>query len=431
MSFLAQSDPEVFAAIHDEILRQNDKLELIASENFVSLAVLQAMGQVMTNKYAEGYPAKRYYGGCEHVDTVENLARERAKKLFKADHANVQPHSGSQANIAAYFSLVQFGDTVMGMDLSHGGHLTHGSPVNFSGRFFKMVHYGVGQDGYIDMNQVEETALRERPKLIITGASAYAREIDYAAFRRIADRINAKLVADMAHPAGLIAAGLIASPLPHCHVVTTTTHKTLRGPRGGMILVGRDAENDMGVTTPKGKLKLLSEIIDSNVFPGFQGGPLMHVIAAKAVAFHEALQPDFVDYQKQVILNAKALADALMEKGYKIVSNGTDTHVMLVDLSSRTITGKDAEKALENAGITVNKNMVPFDKASPFITSGIRLGSPAMTTRGMKEPEMRLIAALIDRVLSGIGQEQVQQQVLAEVKELCARFPLYSELLKN
>jgi glycine hydroxymethyltransferase len=431
MSFLAQSDPEVFAAIHDEILRQNNKLELIASENFVSLPVLQAMGQVMTNKYAEGYPAKRYYGGCEHVDTVENLARERAKKLFKADHANVQPHSGSQANIAAYFSLVQFGDTVMGMDLSHGGHLTHGSPVNFSGRFFKMVHYGVGQDGYIDMSQVEATAIKERPKLIITGASAYAREIDYAGFRQIADRINAKLVADMAHPAGLIAAGLIASPLPHCHVVTTTTHKTLRGPRGGMILVGRDGENDMGVTTPKGKLKLMSEIIDSNVFPGFQGGPLMHIIAAKAVSFKEALQPDFVDYQRQVIRNAKALAAALMEKGYHIVSNGTDTHVMLVDLSDRNITGKDAEKALELAGITVNKNMVPFDKASPFITSGIRLGSPAMTTRGMMEDEMRQIAAMIDRVLAQIGQEATTQHVLAEVKELCARFPLYPELLKN
>lgn len=427
MDFLKQSDPAVYAAINNEIKRQNEKLELIASENFVSQAVMQAMGQVMTNKYAEGYPAKRYYGGCEFVDSVENLARERAKKLFNAQHANVQPHSGSQANIAAYFCFLQPGDRVMGMDLAHGGHLTHGSPVNFSGRFFKMVHYGVGRNGYIDMNQVEETAMRERPKLIITGASAYGREIEYEAFRAIADRINAKLVSDIAHPAGLMAAGLIKSPLPHCHVVTTTTHKTLRGPRGGMILVGQDGENDMGIVTPKGKLKLLSEIVDSNVFPGFQGGPLMHVIAAKAVAFLEALQPEFITYQKQVIANAKTLAGALLEMGYQIVSGGTDTHVMLLDLSERTITGKDAEKALEAAGITVNKNMVPFDKQSPFITSGIRLGTPAMTTRGMKEAEMRQIAGLIDRVLLHMGEEAVLRQVADEVIELCRRHPLYPE----
>jgi len=427
MKELQQSDPAVFAAIRQELQRQNEKLELIASENFVSPAVLQAMGQVMTNKYAEGYPGKRYYGGCEHVDTVEDLARERAKKLFNAQHANVQPHSGSQANMAAYFSFVRHGDTVMGMDLSHGGHLTHGSPVNFSGRFFNMVHYGVGRDGLIDMNQVETIALRERPKLIITGASAYGRKIDYAAFRTIADRINAKLISDIAHPAGLIAAGVIPSPLPWCHAVTTTTHKTLRGPRGGMILIGQDGENDMGVTTPKGKLKLVSEIIDSNVFPGFQGGPLMHVIAAKAVAFQEALQPEFALYQQQVVANAQALSAELTARGYHIVSGGTDTHVMLLDLSDHGLTGREAEKDLEAAGITVNKNMVPFDRQSPFVTSGIRLGTPAMTTRGMREPEMRQIAGFIDRVLSHSTDTAIQQQVLGEVKELCGRFPLYAE----
>ncbi|HPG39487.1 MAG TPA: serine hydroxymethyltransferase [bacterium] len=418
-------DPDVFQAIIHETERQNDKLELIASENFVSLQVLQAMGQIMTNKYAEGYPAKRYYGGCEYVDVVENLARERAKQLFKADYANVQPHSGSQANMAAYFSYINYGDTVMGMNLSHGGHLTHGSPANFSGRFFKMVHYGVDQTGYIDMNQVEEIALRERPKLIITGASAYSREIDYKTFRQIADKINARLMSDIAHPAGLIAAGLIKSPIEHCHIVTTTTHKTLRGPRGGMILIGKDGENDMGITAAKGRLKKFSEIVDSNVFPGFQGGPLMHVIAAKAVAFKEALQPDFIEYQRQVIKNAQALAGALQQRGYHIVSGGTDTHVMLIDLRNHGLTGKASEKALEEAGITVNKNMVPFDDQTPAITSGIRVGTPAMTTRGMKEAEMRLIAELIDKVLLNINDENIRINVKKQVKELCDRFPLY------
>ncbi len=422
---LQKTDPVVFDAIQSELSRQNDKLELIASENFVSQAVLDAMGQVMTNKYAEGYPAKRYYGGCEYVDVVENLARERAQQLFKADHANVQPHSGSQANMAAYFSLINYGDKVMGMDLSHGGHLTHGSPVNFSGRFFDMVHYGVDKTGYIDMNQVEELALKEKPKLIITGASAYAREIDYKTFRQIADKINAKLISDIAHPAGLIAAGIIKSPIEYCHIVTTTTHKTLRGPRGGMILVGKNAENDLGIKTPKGNLKTWSQIVDSNVFPGFQGGPLMHVIAAKAVAFQEALQPEFVEYQKQVVKNAKALAAALVEKGYHIVSGGTDTHVMLVDVRNHNINGKESEKALDNAGITVNKNMVPFDDASPFITSGIRLGTPAMTTRGMKQDEMQIIANLIDKVLCNISDETVQSNVKNEVLDLCKQFPLY------
>ncbi|MGQ9559557.1 MAG: serine hydroxymethyltransferase [Candidatus Oleimicrobiaceae bacterium] len=423
---LRQTDPEVYKAIVAEVARQNDKLELIASENFVSLAVLQAMGQVMTNKYAEGYPGKRYYGGCEHVDVVEELARERVKKLFGAEHANVQPHSGSQANMAAYFAFVNPGDTVMGMNLAHGGHLTHGSPVNFSGRFLRMVFYGVDRTGYIDMAEVETVARREKPKLIITGASAYSRAIDYAAFRQIADSVGAKLIADIAHPAGLIATGLVPSPLPHCHVVTSTTHKTLRGPRGGLILIGKDLENDMGLTTPKGRLKMISEIIDANVFPGFQGGPLMHVIAAKAVAFKEALEPDFKTYSAQVIANAKALAGALMERGYNIVSGGTDTHLMLVDLRCKGLTGRDAEKALEQAGITVNKNMVPFDEQSPFVTSGIRLGSPALTTRGMKEPEMVYIAELIDRVLSHMGDERVYNLVRGAVRELCARFPLYT-----
>lgn len=426
MEELRQTDPEVYKAIVAEVARQNDKLELIASENFVSLAVLQAMGQVMTNKYAEGYPGKRYYGGCEHVDVVEELARERVKKLFGAEHANVQPHSGSQANMAAYFAFVNPGDTVMGMNLAHGGHLTHGSPVNFSGRFLRMVFYGVDRTGYIDMAEVGAVARRERPKLIITGASAYSRAIDYAAFREIADSVGAKLIADIAHPAGLIATGLVPSPLPHCHVVTSTTHKTLRGPRGGLILIGKDQENDMGLTTPKGRPKMISEIIDANVFPGFQGGPLMHVIAAKAVAFKEALEPDFKTYSAQVIANAKALAGALMERGYDIVSGGTDTHLMLVDLRSKGLTGRDAERALEQAGITVNKNMVPFDEQSPFVTSGIRLGSPALTTRGMKEPEMVYIAELIDRVLSHMGDEHAYNQVRAAVRELCARFPLYT-----
>lgn len=425
MSLLESFDPDVFQSIKNETERQNYKLELIASENFVSVAVLEAMGQVMTNKYAEGYPAKRYYGGCEYVDVVEDLARDRAKKLFKAEHANVQPHSGSQANMAAYFSLINYGDTVMGMDLAHGGHLTHGSPVNFSGRFFNMVHYGVTKDGVIDMNHVEEIALKEKPKLIITGASAYAREIDFAGFRAIADKIGAKLVADIAHPAGLIAAGLIQSPIPHCHLVTTTTHKTLRGPRGGMILIGKNIENDMGITTPKGKLKTYGELVDFNVFPGFQGGPLMHVIAAKAVAFKEALQDDFVDYQKQVIKNAKALAQAMIDRGYKIVSGGTDTHLMLVDLRTHGLTGKASEAALEHAGITVNKNMVPFDDQSPFTTSGIRLGTPALTTRGMNEGEMRTIAGFIDDVLLNINNTATQDKVRGQVRELCTNFPLY------
>jgi len=425
VDILRNTDPEIFEAIVQEIHRQNDKLELIASENFVSQAVLEAMGSVMTNKYAEGYPGKRYYGGCEFVDVAENLARERAKQLFGAVHANVQPHSGTQANMAVYFSLLKPGDTLMGMNLAHGGHLSHGSPVNFSGRYYRVVAYGVDKTGYIDMNKVEEVARREKPKMIMTGASAYSREIDFKAFREIADRVGAKLVADIAHPAGLVAAGLIQSPIPYTHVVTTTTHKTLRGPRGGMILLGSDGENDLGITTPKGRVKLWSEVIDSNVFPGSQGGPLMHVIAAKAVAFKEDLQPSFKEYAKQIIRNARAMAEEFLTRGYDIVSGGTDTHLMLVDLSARGITGKEAEKALEKAGITVNKNMVPFDKQSPFVTSGIRLGTPALTTRGMKEDEMRFIVGLIDKVLQNVGNETVYRTVFEEVQALCRKFPLY------
>ncbi len=426
MKQLSMTDPEVHEAIIHEIRRQNDKLELIASENFVSPAVMEAMGQVMTNKYAEGYPGKRYYGGCEYVDVVEELARERAKQLFDAEHVNVQPHSGSQANIATYFAFINPGDTILGMNLAHGGHLTHGSPVNFSGRLFRVVFYGVDREtGLIDMDQVRDIAHREKPKLIIAGASAYSREFDYKTFREIADEVNARLVADIAHPAGLIAAKLLKSPLPHCHAVTTTTHKTLRGPRGGMILIGKDAENDLGITTPKGRVKKWSEIIDSNVFPGFQGGPLMHVIAAKAVAFKEALQTDFVNYSKQVIKNAQTLAQKLIDLGYNIVSGGTDNHLMLVDLRNRGLTGKEAEEALEAAGITVNKNMVPFDEQSPFVTSGIRIGTAALTTRGMKEDEMREIAFLIDKVLSDIKNKTVLERVRSQVQDLCSRFPLY------
>jgi len=426
VSRLAETDPKVYEAVQDEIRRQNQTLELIASENHVSRAVLEALGQPMTNKYAEGYPGKRYYGGCEFVDVVENLARDRAKQLFNADYANVQPHSGSQANIAAYFAFVKPGDTVMGMNLAHGGHLTHGSPVNFSGRLFRMAFYGVNvKTGRVDIDQVRDVARREKPKMIIVGASAYSREFDYRFFREIADEVGAKVVADIAHPAGLIASDLLKSPLPHCHAVTTTTHKTLRGPRGGMILIGHDDDNDLGLVTTKGRKKKWSEIIDSNIFPGFQGGPLMHVIAAKAVAFKEALESSFVDYSKQVILNAQALAQKLIDLGYDIVSGGTDNHLMLVDLRNRNLTGKECEEALENAGITVNKNMVPDDPQPPTVTSGIRIGTPALTTRGMKEDEMREVAFLMDKILTDIHNDLVIERVREQVLDLCNRFPLY------
>ncbi|KAA3618163.1 MAG: serine hydroxymethyltransferase [Calditrichaeota bacterium] len=426
MESLQKFDPEVSQSIKNEIDRQNNTLELIASENFVSRPVLDALGQPMTNKYAEGYPGKRYYGGCEQVDVVENLARNRAKKIFAADHANVQPHSGSQANIAAFFSILNPGDTVLGMDLAHGGHLTHGSPVNFSGRVFRIVSYGVSSEtGLIDMDQVRDKARREKPKMIIAGASAYSREIDYKTFREIADEVGAKLLADMAHPAGLIAAGLLQSPLPHCHIVTSTTHKTLRGPRGGLILIGKDTDNDLGIVTLKGRKKKWSEIVDSNIFPGFQGGPLMHVIAAKAVAFKEVLQPEFKIYAKQVVSNAKTLSRNLLNLGYNIVSGGTDNHLVLLDLRSHKLTGKVAEAALEEAGITTNKNMVPFDSESPFITSGIRIGTAALSTRGMKENEMKEIAFLIDTVLNNLNSKKTRDKVREQVFDLCKRFPLY------
>jgi len=432
MRYLRELDQEVFSAIRGEIERENFTLELIASENFVSLAVLEALGNVMTNKYAEGYPAKRYYGGCEFVDVAENLARERVKKLFGAEYANVQPHAGSQANMAAYFTFVKPGETIMGMNLSHGGHLTHGSPVNFSGQLYRVVPYGVSKEtGRIDYNEVETIAKKERPKLIIIGASAYSRDVDYKIFRQIADSVGAFLMADIAHPAGLIAMKLLNDPLPYCDIVTSTTHKTLRGPRGGLILVGKDRENPFGITAPKtGRVKMISELIDGTVMPGIQGGPLMHVIAAKAVAFGEALEPSFKSYAEQIIKNAQALARKLVSLDYHIISGGTDNHLMLVDLRNKHVTGKDAETALEKAGITVNKNMVPFDDKSPMVTSGIRIGTPAMTTRGMKEPEMEIIGDLIDRVIRNIGNEGVYESVRGCVRELCTRFPLYTELMQ-
>jgi glycine hydroxymethyltransferase len=427
MNALRSADQEVFAAVRNEIHRQNTKLELIASENFVSLAVLEAVGSPLTNKYAEGYPGKRYYGGCEFVDVVEDLARDRAKRLFGAEYVNVQPHSGSQANMAVYFTFVKPGDTLMGMNLSHGGHLTHGSPVNFSGQFYKFVPYGVSRDtGRIDFNEVEELARKHRPKMITVGASAYSRNIDYKAFREIADRAGAFLFADIAHPAGLIAKKLLNDPLPYCHVVTSTTHKTLRGPRGGLILMGKDFDNPFGLVAPKsGRTKRMSELLDSMVIPGIQGGPLMHVIAGKAVAFQEALQPGFETYGRQVIANAQTLAAALVRLGYQVISGGTDNHLMLVDLRSKNVTGKDAQEALDLAGITVNKNAVPFDDKSPLITSGVRIGTPALTTRGMKEPAMEEIAGMIDEVIMHIGNTETYAAVAKRVEELCRRFPLY------
>ncbi len=416
------------AIISSEMERQQTKLELIASENFVSPAVLETAGSVLTNKYAEGYPGKRYYGGCEFVDKAENVARDRVKKLFNAEYANVQPHSGSQANMAVFMSFLKPGDTFLGLSLAHGGHLTHGSPVNFSGVLYNAVGYTLDKEtGLLDYNIVEELAKKHRPKMIITGGSAYSREWDYAKFRQIADSIGAFLMCDMAHPAGLIAAGLLNNPLLHCHVVTSTTHKTLRGPRGGLILMGKDFENTLGIKTPKGdRLKMMSEIIDSAVMPGIQGGPLMHIIAAKAVAFGECLQPGFVDYCKQIVVNSKTLAAELVAMDYKIISGGTDNHLMLIDLTNKNITGKAAEQALEKAGITVNKNMVPFDSKSPFVTSGIRVGTPAVTTRGMKEPEMKEIAKFIDLAIKAAGDDEELKKISEAVKTLCLRFTLYS-----
>lgn len=423
--YLRDVDPEILEAINNERLRQNDGLELIASENFVSRAVMEAMGNVMTNKYAEGLPGKRYYGGCKYVDVAERLAISRACELFGCRWANVQPHAGAQANMAVYFTLLNEGDTFMGMDLAHGGHLTHGSPVNFSGRKFHVVSYGISADGGgIDFDQFAKTAREARPKLIMTGSSAYPRKWELAKFRELADEIGAWLVCDMAHFAGLVAGKVHPNVIEHAHVVTTTTHKTLRGPRGGMIL--SDFKGGELQLSGMPKTKTLTEALDSWVFPGCQGGPLMHVIAAKAVSFKEALSDEFKDYARQIVSNAKALAEELMRLGYFLVTGGTDTHLILMDLSKQDLTGKAAEKALEKADITVNKNMVPFDKKSPFVTSGIRLGTPALTTRGMKEPEMKRIAALIDRVLKNMEDEAMLQKVREDVAELTKQFPLYT-----
>jgi glycine hydroxymethyltransferase len=415
MGRLEQVDPEIAKALRAETERQARNLELIASENFVSEAVLEAMGSVMTNKYAEGYPGRRYYGGCEFVDIAEELAIARAKELFGCEHANVQPHSGSQANMAVYFTLLKPGDTVLGPNLSHGGHLTMGSPVNFSGKFYTIVPYGVRKDTeLIDFDQVRDLARRHRPKLIIAGGSAFPRAIEFKPFREIADEVGAALMADIAHPAGLVAANLHPSPIPYADFTTTTTHKTLRGPRGGMVMC-RAAH---------------AQALDKVVMPGVQGGPLMHMIAAKAVAFKEALTPQWREYQHQIVKNSRALAEALISREYRLVSGGTDTHLMLVDLTNRGITGKDAQETLDRSWITVNKNTIPFDTRSPMVTSGIRIGTPAVTTRGMKEPEMVRIAALIDRVLTNLGNASVEAAVRGEVHELTSKFPLYPERLR-
>ena len=414
MKRLIDVDPEIAKVIRLETERQASKLELIASENFVSEAVLEAMGSPLTNKYAEGYPGKRYYGGCEFVDMAESLAIERAKRLFGAEHVNVQPHAGAQANMAAYFAVLNFGDTILGLNLAHGGHLTHGSPVNFSGRFFKVIPYGVDRTTeQIDMAEVRRLAQEHRPKLIVIGGSAYPRTLHFDKFREIADEVGCLLMADIAHPAGIIAAGLHPSPIPHCELVTTTTHKTLRGPRGVMIMCKA----------------AYAAAVNKNIFPGMQGGPLMHVIAAKAVAFQEALTPEFRTYQEQIVANAKALAEAISSHGFRLVSGGTDTHVMLVDLRPKGLTGKAAEAALDRAGMTVNKNAIPFDDKPPTITSGIRVGTPALTTRGMRETEMRLVAALMAEVLADVEDANRQASVAARVRELCASFPLYRERL--
>ncbi|GAB1462299.1 serine hydroxymethyltransferase [Pedobacter sp.] len=419
-------DTLVFDLIDKELDRQEQGLELIASENFVSKQVMEAAGSVLTNKYAEGLPGKRYYGGCQVVDEIENIAIERAKKLFGAAWVNVQPHSGAQANAAVMLAVIQPGDKILGFDLSHGGHLTHGSPVNFSGKLYQPLFYGVKkEDGLIDYAKLEEVALAEKPKLIICGASAYSREWDYAFIRKVADQIGALVLADISHPAGFIAKGLLDNPLPHCHIVTTTTHKTLRGPRGGMIMMGKDFENPWGLKTPKGETRMMSNLLDMAVFPGTQGGPLEHIIAAKAIAFGEALTDEYGDYIKQVGANAQAMAKAFVAKGYGIISGGTDNHLMLIDLRNKNITGKAAEEALGKADITVNKNMVPFDDKSPFVTSGFRVGTAAITSRGFKETEMVDIVELIDKALTNSGNDQILNEVKIKVQTLVSRFPLY------
>jgi len=427
-----KADQQIWEANRNELKRQNEKLELIASENFTSLPVMAAQGGVMTNKYAEGYPGNRYYGGCEYVDVVENLARERASKLFyNAEYVNVQPHSGSQANMAVYFTFIKPGDTVLGLDLSHGGHLTHGSKVNFSGKMYNFFAYQTRkEDGRVDIDQARDLARKHKPKMISIGASAYSRDWDYAAFRLIADEVGAFLWADIAHTAGLIAAGELNNPMDYCHVVTTTTHKTLRGPRGGLILMGKDFDNPFGITAPKsGRTRKMGELIDSQIIPGIQGGPLMHVIAAKAVAFNEALMPSFKSYAKQIKANAKTMAEALTGFGFQIVSGGTDNHLMLIDLRNKGINGKQAQLTLDDANITTNKNAVPFDTESPLLTSGIRLGAPALTTRGFKEGEFKQVAKWINDVISAPESESVRQKVKGEIAELTKKFPLYPEIL--
>jgi glycine hydroxymethyltransferase len=421
-----ERDNLIFDLIDRELDRQENGLELIASENFVSKQVMEAAGSVLTNKYAEGLPGKRYYGGCQVVDEVENIAISRAKQLFNAEWVNVQPHSGAQANAAVMLAVIKPGDKILGFDLSHGGHLTHGSPVNFSGKLYQPLFYGVKQEtGRIDYEKLEEIALAEKPKLIICGASAYSREWDYAFIRKVADQIGALVLADISHPAGMIARGLLNNPLPHCHIVTTTTHKTLRGPRGGMIMMGKDFENPFGLKTPKGETRMMSSVLDMAVFPGTQGGPLEHIIAAKAIAFGEALSDEYLAYITQVRANAQAMAKAFVNRGYGIISGGTDNHMMLIDLRNKNITGKDAEQALGKADITVNKNMVPFDDKSPFVTSGIRVGTAAITTRGYKESEMEEIVSLIDQVLSNPADEESLADVKSKVIALSALYPLY------
>ncbi len=433
MTTLRESDENVFHILHREYIRERDTLELIASENFVSPAVLEAAGGIMTNKYAEGYPGKRYYGGCEHVDEAENLARERAKQLFDAEYINVQPHSGSQANMAVLMTFLNIGDTVLGLDLSHGGHLTHGSPVNFSGQLYNFISYHVqAETGRVDFKQVLELAKAHKPKMIICGGSAYPRYIEFDMFREIADKTGAFLMADIAHPAGLIASGLHPSPMPFCDVVTTTTHKTLRGPRGGMIMMGKDRENPWRKIAPKsGRVKNISELIDSMVMPGIQGGPLMHIISAKAVAFGEALHPSFKHYSGQIIQNAKCLAEEMMKRNYDVISGGTDTHLVLIDLTKKDVSGKKAERSLEEAGITVNKNMVPFDKRSPMVTSGIRIGTSAITTRGMQTEQIIIITEMIDLIVKNHDDKKKIKSVREQVRELSNDFPLYQEIFTS
>jgi len=421
-----RKDAEIFNLIEKEDYRQRNGIELIASENFVSDEVMQAMGSCLTNKYAEGYPRKRYYGGCEVVDQIEQLAIDRAKELFGVEYVNVQPHSGSQANSSVMLACLNAGDKILGFNLSHGGHLTHGSPVNFSGKLYKTSFYNVEKEtGKVNYDKIEETAISEQPKMIICGASAYSQDWDYKKFREIADKVGALLMADISHPAGLIAAKLLNDPAPYCHILTTTTHKTLRGPRGGMIMMGKDFENPWGLKTPKGKIRMMSAILNSGVFPGSQGGPLEHVIAAKAIAFKESLSTDFVEYGKQVIANSKKMAKCFVEKGYKVISGGTENHCMLIDLRSKNITGKQAENALVLADITVNKNMVPFDTQSPFITSGMRVGTPAITTRGIKEDKITYIVDLIDEVIMNFEDEDMINSVKKKVNNLMQDFPIF------